>query len=139
MGLEVVPIDLHRLTSVAAARDVFRAERAGAAVVLPDDDLFFEYLNKIIPAADELRIPTLFPKRELVWAGAFMSFGADSSDIVRRSTNHIIKIVNGANPGELPMEHPTQVELVLNKTKADRYGMALPRAAILRAAQVYTK
>lgn len=84
-------------------------------------------------------MPTLFPKRELVWAGAFMSFGADSSDIIRRSARHVARIVNGAVAGDLPIEHPTQVELILNKTKADRYGMPLPRAAILRAAEVYSK
>jgi putative ABC transport system substrate-binding protein len=139
MGMRIVPIDLHRLTSVAAAREAFPAEGAQAVMVLPDDDLFFEYLDAIIPAADELRLPTLFPKRELVWRGAFMSFGADSREIVRRSTQHVVKIANGAVAGQLPIEHPTQVELVLNKTKADQYGIPLPRAAILRAAEVYSR
>lgn len=139
MGVKVVPVGLHLLSSVPAAREVFRSNGVEAAIVLPDDDLFWEFLDKIIATADDLKMPTLLPKRELVWAGAFMSFGADSSSIIKRSTNHIVRIVNGAVAGELPIEHPTQVELVLNKTKADRYGLPLPRAAILRAAEVYER
>jgi putative ABC transport system substrate-binding protein len=134
MGLVVIPLELPRFPTVEAARDVFRSERVDVVLALPDDDMHYMTHPKILPAADELRIPTVFPKSDVVEGGrGFMSYGPDQYDAFRRSVSFIDRLANGARPEELPVEQPMKLELAINAKKAAEFGIAIPNAAMLRA------
>lgn len=139
LGLKVLAIDVHRLATLDSARETFQTEGIEVVMGLPDDDLYWEYLDRVLAVANELRLPTFFPKREMVWSGAFMSLGADTRASVRRAGKFIDRILNGAQPGDLPVEHPTQIEFVINKAKAEQFGVRVPQAAMLRANVVVSK
>ena len=134
LDLSLVQLDLRRFQSEKAAQEVLRETRVQALLVLPDDDLFWEFLGRFGPAAESMKIPTFFPKRDLVeWAGGLMSYGPHSVEVFRRSAVYVDKIVNGAKPHELPVEQPTQLELALNLKRAQAYGITFPRSLLMRA------
>ncbi len=132
-GLSTIEIDLRRLTTLKATRESFRSLGVQALMVLPDDDLYFEFLGRIFPVSEELRIPTFFTKRDLVDIGGVFSYGADSPHIFRRSAYFVDKILNGANPAELAVEQPTKLEFAINLKKANAMGIEVPRVALMRA------
>jgi len=65
-----------------------------------------------------------------------MSYGADPVDLVRRSAVYVDKVLRGANAGDLPVEQPTRVELVVNLGTARAIGVTIPRAVLFRADRV---
>lgn len=65
-----------------------------------------------------------------------MSYGPSIPDLFRRSASFIDKILKGAKPGDLPIEQPTQFELVLNLKAAKTLRLTIPQSLLLRADQV---
>jgi putative ABC transport system substrate-binding protein len=62
-----------------------------------------------------------------------MHYGPDQADAFRASAAYVVKLAHGANPAELPIEQPTQFELVLNLRTAAALGITIPRELRLRA------
>lgn len=133
LGLKAIDIDLHRFSNREATREVLRESGAQLVLVLPDDDLYFEFLQHVFPVSAELRVPTFFTKRDLVDVGGVFSYGVDSVAIFRRNAFFIDRIVNGLNPAECPVENPTKLEFAVNLKRAAEYGIDVPRAALMRA------
>jgi putative tryptophan/tyrosine transport system substrate-binding protein len=65
-----------------------------------------------------------------------MSYGVDVADLYRRSAAYVDRILRGAQPGELPIQAPTNFELVLNLKTAKSLGIEVSRELLLRANEV---
>lgn len=82
------------------------------------------------------RIPTVSGWAQFAEGGNLMSYGPTICATSRRLAFYVDRILRGAKPAELPVELPTQVELVLNRKAARALGIALPQKLLLRADRV---
>jgi putative ABC transport system substrate-binding protein len=122
-------------SQIEAALVLMKRERAEALIVLPDA-YFSSQRRRIAELAAKHRLPTMFSNREPVESGGLMSYGQNNAEHYYRAATYIDKILKGAKPGELPVEQPTKIELVINLKTAKAIGLTIPQDLLLRADQV---
>jgi putative ABC transport system substrate-binding protein len=81
-------------------------------------------------------LPSVHGIREFVAVGGLMSYGASLADLARRAANYVDLILKGAKPGNLPVEQPTKIELVINIKTAKALGLTIPPGMLARADEV---
>src|SRR5262247_2678818 len=79
------------------------------------------------------RLPMVSELREFAEAGGVASYGTSRADLWRRSASYVVKILRGANPGDLPVEQPTRFDLVINLKTAKALGLDVPASLLARA------
>ena len=82
------------------------------------------------------RLPVIGDGKFSAEAGPLLSYSVDYLDSFRRSTVYMVKILNGARPGDLPIEQPTKFKLVVNMKVARELGLTIPESIMVRADQV---
>ena len=112
-----------------------KGARAQALVVTPDGVLL-EQSAEIANAALEQGLPSLFFQREAAQAGGLLSYGPNGREQYRRTAYYVDRILNGAKPGDLPIEQPTKFLLVINLKTAGALGIKIPADAITRADEI---
>jgi putative ABC transport system substrate-binding protein len=65
-----------------------------------------------------------------------MSYGFDFTKMWRRGAELMTSVLRGAKPANIPMEQPTDYELVINKKTAQALGLKIPQSVLLRADRV---
>jgi len=78
----------------------------------------------------------MFPYREIVTMGGLTSYGQNYVDTYRQAAMYVDKILKGAKPGDLSIEQPTRLELVINRNTAETLGINIPDELILRADKI---
>ena len=69
-------------------------------------------------------------------AGGLMTSGANLPESWRRAATYVQKILHGAKPADLPVEQPTEFELVLNRKTAQALGITFPPTLLILADEV---
>jgi putative ABC transport system substrate-binding protein len=118
-----------------AAFEAMMRQRPGAMIMLADR-LFLHHRKRIVDFALKHRLPAVYAYQELVEAGGLMSFGPSYPGMHRRAAYFVDRILKGASPSELPMEQPSQFELMINVRTARVLGLTIPPSLLLRADQV---
>ena len=135
LSIEVSVVDVRTPEDFGAAFTAARRAHAHAVYVL-DGPLFNYHRAMLVKQATKARFPAIYGAREFPEEGGLMSYGANSVDLFRRSAGYVDKILKGAKPSDLPIEQPTQFELVVNLKTAKALGLAIPESILLRADEV---
>jgi putative tryptophan/tyrosine transport system substrate-binding protein len=97
---------------------------------------FFAERKRVVELAVKYRLPAIYPQKEFVDEGGFMSYGADFDDLFRRAAVYVDKILKGANPADLPVQQAIKFEFIVNLKAAKQIGLTIPVRVLERANQV---
>jgi len=134
-AIALVPFELRSADQLEEAFAKFSRERADA-LLIPPDVTFTTHRRRIANLALGARLPTTFFIRQSTEDGGLMSYGPNPVENYRRAATYVDKILKGARPGDLPIERPTKIELVINLKTAKALGIEIPPSLLARADEV---
>jgi len=135
LAIELTFVSARRPEEFGPAFSAVSRAHAQALYVI-EDSFFFLYRTTLLKLAFKAKLPAIFAQRQVVEEGGLMSYGANFSDLFRRSAGYVDKILKGAKPWDLPVEQPTKFELVVNLKTARALGITIPESILLRADEV---
>jgi putative ABC transport system substrate-binding protein len=86
----------------------------------------------ILEAAPRAAIPTMFHIPFFVERGGLASYSANTHELGKLAARHVVRILKGAKPADLPVEQPTKFELVINLKTARALGLTVPPSLLTR-------
>jgi putative ABC transport system substrate-binding protein len=121
---------------IAGAIDSAHASGATALNVLASM-LFYTHRQLIMDRAAALHLPTIYEFPEQAEEGGLAAYGAPQNQLWREvTTRQIVQLFHGAKVADIPIEHPTKLELVINLKTAKAMGVTVPEALLVRADKV---
>ncbi len=135
LGINLVRVDAQSPGDLAGA--FTKMSQAGVnAVLVENDAMFFSQRAEIVKLAAKHQLPAVYGEREFADAGGLMAYATNLPAIFGRAAAYVDKILKGAKPGDLPIEEPTRIELVINMKTAKALGLTIPQPLLLRADEV---
>ena len=134
-GMMIQPVEFVNADDMGALFVAIMRQNPDALMILPDSALH-DRRPQISALALTYRLPTIAQLPEYAEAGALMGYGQSRREAYRRTAKYVKKILDGAKPGDLPVEQPTKVELVINLKTARSLGLTIPQSLLLRADEV---
>jgi putative ABC transport system substrate-binding protein len=135
LSLQLKAFGARNTSELDAAFATTTQERADALLVLADPFLIL-HRKRIVDFALKQRLPAIYATKEHAAAGGLMTYGPNIEGQFRRAAAYVDRILKGAKPGDLPVEQPTQFELVINLKTAKALGITIPTTLLGRADQV---
>ena len=110
-------------------------ERHVDAVTVNEDPVFIANAGAISKVASSRRLAVM-GFREIADAGGLMAYGILLPEMFRRAATFVDKILNGAKPGDIPVEQATRFNLVINLKTAKALGLEVPPTLLATADEV---
>ena len=111
-------------------------ERPDGLIVIPDSLVIGPRNARITEFAARNRLPAMGGERRFAADGGLISYGGDFSEGWRLAARYVDRILKGAKPADLPVEQPTNFELVINLRAAKALGLTIPQSLLQRADQM---
>jgi putative ABC transport system substrate-binding protein len=134
VGLATDTFEIRQTNDIAPAIDALK-DRVEALYVV-SSPLISTNRYRLGILAVGARLPTMYGLRELVEAGGLVSYGANFPMLFRRGAEYVDKVLRGAKPADLPVEQPTNFDLVINLITAKAFGLTIPPMLLARADEV---
>jgi putative tryptophan/tyrosine transport system substrate-binding protein len=135
LGITVQSLPVRRPEELAPAFAAMAQEHADG-FVLVTDPLTWVARTQIVQLATKHRLPAVYELREYVDAGGLASYGPSLLGLSRRAAGYVDRILKGGKPADLPVEQPTQLELVLSRKAAQVLAITIPQSVSVRADHV---
>jgi putative ABC transport system substrate-binding protein len=114
---------------------VLVSERVDVVIVL-QTTMFVSERRHIASLMAAHGLPAIYGYREHVDAGGLISYGVDLSWCFRHTATFVHKILHGTAPGDLPVEFPTRLEMVVNLKAAKQLGVTISPTLLMLADEV---
>jgi putative tryptophan/tyrosine transport system substrate-binding protein len=134
LKLDIALLEIHSMQDIAPAFEKLNSQADAIYVVV--DQLVVANYNRVLTFALSGRLPMVYSVRDFVRSGGLMSYGPSYVDLFRRAGDYVHRILQGAKPGDMPVEQPTRFELVLNLTTARALGLRVSEQFLQRVDEV---
>jgi putative ABC transport system substrate-binding protein len=135
VGVEVRAINIRDAGEIEHAITAF-AQSSNGGLILTASALSVLHRELIIALAARYKLPTVYYRRYFVEGGGLISYGYYVIEQFRNAAGYADRILKGARPADLPVQHPTKYELVINLKTAKALGLDVPPTLIARADEV---
>jgi len=135
LGFALFSVEIRQPSDVDAAFARITTLHANGLAVWPTN-VIAENMPRILNFALQNRLPSIYPTKAFMHAGGLMSYAINYEQQYRRIAVYVDKILRGAKPADLPVEQPTQFELVINLKEAKALGLTIPQSLLLRADEI---
>ena len=135
VGITLISVEVSNAANLENAFASMMRERPDA-VIMTGDPFLGRHRKWIIDFLMTHKLPGMMQLKEDVAAGGLMSYGASIPDLFRRGAGYVHKILQGAKPGDLPVEQPTKFELTINLKTANALGLSVPPTLLTLADEV---
>jgi putative ABC transport system substrate-binding protein len=135
LEVNIVAPDIRSPEDLDGAMQTLSRERVDVVIVLQTSMLLSER-RRIAALAAAARLPAIYGYREHVDDGGLISYGVDLRWCYRRTATYVHKILNGAAPGDLPVEFPARLTMVVNLRTARALGLTLSPLLLARTDEV---
>ena len=134
-GITVLPFALEPRADLDALFSTLATRHLDALQVISDPSIG-DARYRLAKLAIAYRLPLFSTSSLFAEAGSLISYGASVNKILRRMGYYVKKILDGAEAGELPIEQPTGLELIVNLKTAKALGLEMPPTLLARADEV---
>jgi putative ABC transport system substrate-binding protein len=134
LGLDATRSEIGQADDIAPAFETLKGRVH--ALYVPANRLANTNRVRINELALGARLPTMFGFREYIESGGLISYGPNTAELFRRAGDYVDKILHGAKPADLPVEQPTNFDLIVNLKTAKALGLELPPTLLARADEV---
>jgi len=135
LGIDAVPIELRTADEIDDVLATFAA--TGGNGIVTDSDAFITVnRDRIIVAANKLRLPATFATSLFTRAGGLISYGVDTQEQWQAAAGYVDRILRGEKPGDLPVQQPSKFVLTVNLKTAKAIGVDVPLFLQQRADEV---
>src|SRR5262245_9318551 len=135
LGVALVPVDIRAASELNAGFQTFVRERVELVLML-GDALVMTERRQIADLATAARLPSMYAYREYAVAGGLITYGISQRESYRRAASYVDRILKGSKPGDLPVEFPTKLEMVINLKTAKALAITIPPVVLARADEV---
>ena len=134
-SIEALFAQAAKAEDIESAMSALAKQGAQALIAMPSPFLNAER-QRVIKLALAQRWPLISESRLWAEEGALLSYGVDFLANFRRAAYYVDRILKGASPGDLPIEQPMKIELVVNAKTAKALGLRVPQELLVRAEKV---
>jgi ABC-type uncharacterized transport system substrate-binding protein len=135
MGVNVTPLDVRHTSDIERGVATFAGTSNGGLIVTADPAAIV-HREAIITLAARHRLPAIYPYRFFVTSGGLITYGLNNVEQYRLAGGYVDRILKGEKPADLPVQAPTNYELVINLKSAKALGLELPPNLLARADEV---
>jgi putative ABC transport system substrate-binding protein len=133
LGLHAIPVPISRPEDVTPALEKIATEKAEALDIF---NSVMPHRAAILSFALEKKLPVTVGTRTFQEPGLLISSGTSLTEAFRLTATYIDKVLKGANPADLPIEHSSRVELTLDLRTARTLGINMPLHVLALADEV---
>jgi putative tryptophan/tyrosine transport system substrate-binding protein len=135
VGVQIQSLEVRSANDIDRAFAAATEAQAGALVIAQLSPMTSNQ-KRTVELAAKRRLPAIYADTEWIQAGGLMSYGPSSTDLYRRSSIYVDKILKGRPPSDLPVEQPIKFELMINLKTANALGLTIPAVVLMRAERV---
>ena len=106
------------------------------AVILLPSPMMYSQSARLASLALRHELPATSMAREFAIAGGTLAYGPERTSVWKRCAVLVAKILDGANPGDVTVQRPSTIQLVVNLKTAKAIGITIPQSILLRADEV---